>query len=207
MQIATAERYRTPVLQSLCVAGDADIDGVARRCGVAVGIVHGELVAAEALGLVTRCQATGRWSSTPVGRVVVRQLLSDETTETDVARLAALRARISGLETVVNDLMAQWFLRQHPREDGRPGVPINDHRDMVYDAAVLEAVAAAHAELIVGIYAAVVVVPSLERYAGRLADAWRRVRLGDHAALGEPGHDAYFDVWAEFLRELDARTP
>ncbi|MEU7811760.1 hypothetical protein [Pseudonocardia sp. NPDC049154] len=43
------------------------------------------------------------------------------------------------------------------------------------------------------IYAAVVVVPRLERYVGRLADAWRRVRLGDHAALGDPEKDAYFD--------------
>jgi hypothetical protein len=64
-------------------------------------------------------------------------------------------------------------------------------------------VAESHAERIAAIYRAVVLSTRLERYAGRLADAWRRVRLGDHAALAEPGEDAYFGVWAEFRKDVD----
>ncbi|MEU7810893.1 hypothetical protein [Pseudonocardia sp. NPDC049154] len=204
MLTATPERYRTRVLRALCVAGSSTVEGVARRSGIGVGIVHGELLAAESVGLVAHCAATGRWSSTAIGRILLRRLTSAETVEGRRTRLAGLRPRLAELDVEVANLTSRWFLREGEAGDRGAATVINDHHDPIYDAAVLEDVARTHPDRITAIYAAVVVVPRMERYAGRLADAWRRARLGENAALGDPEHDAYFDVWAEFLRDFDA---
>ncbi|MCE3552896.1 hypothetical protein LWC33_15695 [Pseudonocardia sp. RS11V-5] len=202
MLTVAPQRYRADVLRALCVAGPSAVEAVARRSGIKTGIVHGELLAAEAVGLVVHCPATGRWSSSAAGRVMTKRLVSGEVDPGARTGLGSLARRLADLDREVAVLMSRWFLREGETDGEHGTVTINDHTDPIHDAAVLEEVSRSHPDRISAIYAAVVIVPRLERYAGRLADAWRRVRLGDHAALGDPDCDPYFDVWAEFLRDV-----
>jgi hypothetical protein len=195
--------YQGAVLRALCLSGRSDLAGVVRRCGFSGGVVHGELLAAEAAGLVAECAATGQWHVTPIGSIVNATVAASELTDGARRKMHELQPRLKDLDTGLAALRARWFLREVAARGESMLVP-NDHHDPLYDAAVLDDIRHTHPDRLSAMYAAVVLEPRLERYAGRLADAWRRVRRGDHAALGDADRDAYFDVWAEFVRDVAA---
>jgi len=78
----------------------------------------------------------------------------------------------------------------------------NDHKDEVYDAAVLARLPPIDAATTLVIDEIAAVVPRFASYKRRLANALAKTQAGDHRYLTAPDRDSYHTVWFELHQDL-----
>jgi pyruvate,orthophosphate dikinase len=108
---------------------------------------------------------------------------------------AALDAFLE-LDDRVKDTVTAWQLR-----DAGAGV-VNDHSDAEYDAAVLERLAALHADAAAWCTSVEAGLPRLGDYRVRLATALDRAQGGDGRYVASPRVDSFHGVWFELHEDL-----
>jgi hypothetical protein len=98
------------------------------------------------------------------------------------------------------ELVTKWQLK-----DGA----LNSHDDTTYDEKILAAVEAVHCQVVRILDDAAGVVPELGDYKRRLANAWQRIRGGNHDWLAGPFVDSHHAIWFElhqYLIDITGRT-
>ncbi len=147
-------------------------------------------------GLVSN--SAGALKLTDAGAERVAALLAaDRAAWGEAAANAALDAFLA-LDHRVKDTVTAWQLR-----DADAGT-INDHTDPDYDAAVLERLAAVHADAAAWFTAAEAGPSRLADYRTRLSAAVERAQAGDGRYVASPRVDSYHGIWFELHEDLIA---
>ena len=192
------------VLHAVRILGTAGDVTVAARYGLDAGIVRELLLDLEAFGLVTWSEfaGVGGWSLTARGRAdderrLAAEVAADPTGNTAVVVGEAL-ADFEPLNARLRQACTDWQLR--PGDGAR--LAVNDHRDLAWDARVLDDLGDAVAG----------VRPLLDRLAGvlarfagydaRLDDALTAVRDGDGSRVAGLGAASVHGVWMELHEDL-----
>ncbi|HEX9969530.1 MAG TPA: hypothetical protein VGB03_05270 [Acidimicrobiales bacterium] len=187
------------VLHALRLKGLAETDTVASSAGIPADEVGATLAALLDAALVSR--RDGRlsgWSLTTEGRQA-----HDEALCAEVARLGARPAvegayrRFLPLNREALAVCTDW---QMHLEDGR--TVLNDHRDAAYDRAVLDRLAAVHAEAEPLCRELAEAAPWFAGYGRRLGNALAQVQAGDFDWFTTPVIDSYHTVWFELHEDL-----
>jgi pyruvate,orthophosphate dikinase len=100
------------------------------------------------------------------------------------------------LDHRVKETVTAWQLR-----DAEAGV-LNDHSDAAYDVAVLERLAALHADAAAWCTSVEAGLPRLGDYRARLSAALERAEAGDGRYVASPRVDSYHGVWFELHEDL-----
>ena len=197
--MAATSDLRTLVLHGLRLKGFADAAAAAEAVGLDEADAKPELDALVGEGLATYRE--GRLSGfalTPAGREAHGRRLAEELDAS--GQRDAVRAAYERFLAINQDLLGictAWQLREVGGEQ-----VVNDHADAAHDAAVVERLAALHAEVapICADLAA-----TLDRFGGygpRLADALARVQAGDTDWFTKPMIASYHTVWFELHEDL-----
>jgi len=112
------------------------------------------------------------------------------------AAIAALDAFLA-LDARMKETVTAWQLRT---SEGEPVV--NDHSDAGYDRAVLERLAALHADAAAWLEPLASACPRLGGYRPRLARALERALAGDPKFVASPRVDSYHGIWFELHEDL-----
>ncbi|MDH3752378.1 MAG: transcriptional regulator [Acidimicrobiia bacterium] len=194
-----ASDHRLLMLHALRLRGFVPADVLADGTGFAVADVEATLVDLDAGGLARYREGrmTG-WMLTPDGRAEGERLLADELDAAGrrdlvMACYEAFLARNSEMLEVCT----AWQMRE---EDGEQKV--NDHRDVAYDADVIERL---------GVLDATVqpicadLADGLARFAGygpRFTSSLEKIRMGDSDWFTKPMIDSYHTTWFELHENL-----
>lgn len=190
---------RLLVLHALRIKGLAEPDAVTTMMGTDPDATGDELVALEALDLVTfRHGRMPGYRLTPEGRVLGERLLHDELDETG-ARPTIEQAYRDFLRPndELLDVCTAWQLRPVDGEQ-QP----NDHRDPEYDRGVVERLVAVHDDVEPVL---ATLEDALARFGGhrvRLRTALDHVRAGDHDWFTKPMFPSYHSTWFELHEDL-----
>ena len=84
----------------------------------------------------------------------------------------------------------------------RHAAVVNDHTDVPYDAAVLDRLAAVHADAAAWFSGAAAGPRRLTDYQARLARALERAHDGDGRYVASPRVDSYHGIWFELHEDL-----
>jgi hypothetical protein len=185
------------VLHALRCVGTAGLTRLAATTGLEEPDVESELIDLAVAGFTTRDADFGVWSLTEAGRAEDVKRITDEL-ESAAARPAVMAA-FDGflvLNPELLDLCTAWQLRS------ADGVMIaNDHRDLAYDARVLDRFADFHrrAGVVCGELSAA--LPRFARYRVRLAEALDQTRSGKLEQLAD-SMSSYHAIWAELHEDL-----
>jgi hypothetical protein len=189
---------RLRVLHALRLVGFADTEVIARRTGLPDSVVVAALVPAEQEGLARRRE--GRmpgWILTADGRAEGERLLAAELQESggrDV--IAAAYRRFLGQNGELLSVCTAWQVRDENSQR------LNDHADLVYDAAVVERLAAVDAGIRPVCADLAAELDRFSGYAERFAAAIDRVRAGEKEWFAKPLIDSYHTVWFELHEDL-----
>ncbi len=145
-------------------------------------------------GLTTAVAGAHRLAESGTARAAAL-LEADRATWGEDAATAALDAFLA-LDHRVKDTVTAWQLR-----DADAGV-VNDHADPAYDAAVLERLAALHADAIAWFTGAEAGPRRLSDYRTRLGRAVGAARAGDGRYVASPRVDSYHGIWFELHEDL-----
>ena len=145
-------------------------------------------------GLVTT--VAGAFRLTDAGTTQVTALLdADRRAVGAVAATAALDAFVE-LDRRLKDCVTAWQLRDSATQ------VLNDHADATYDAAVLDRLAALHADANTWLEPLRIDCPRLGDYADRLDRALAATRSGDNRFVASPRVDSYHGIWFELHEDL-----
>ena len=187
------------VLHALRIRGLASEAVLAVVTGLAVEEVQDLLAAMATTGLVARrggrmpgFTLTAQGTATHVSR-----LAEDMSTDTR-QQVEQAYGRFLPVNTAFKHLCTSWQLRLMP--DGSE-VP-NDHTDAVYDAVVVERLAALHGDVVRVVADVVAELPRFATYDPRFTAALRRVQDGDRSAFSRPLSDSYHDIWMELHEDF-----
>lgn len=190
---------RTLVLHGLRLKGFAEADAVAD----AASIPYDETAALldELVDQDLAARRNGRISGytlTPAGRAQHAYLLAEELDRAGVREAVhATYGRFLGLNGTLLAVCTEWQLRDVDGESN-----LNDHTDPVYDATVIEHLAALHTQVEP---LCAELASSLERYSPygpRLRQALDRVEAGEVDWFTKPMIPSYHSVWFELHEDL-----
>ena len=186
---------RSLVLHGVRLKGLAEPATLAALWEIDEGEVEVQLKSLSDDGLVQR--RDGRlsgWSLTNEGTAADDSQLQEELDSTG-ARPAIEDAyrRFCGLNRELLEVCTAWQL-----VDGA----INDHADAAYDTAVIDRLAALHAEVEPALADLAAALPRFARYPVRLDDALGKIRGGDADWFTKPLLDSYHTVWFELHEDL-----
>lgn len=187
------------VLHVLRIKGIAVVDVIAPATGLGVRGVREELRELETGGFVHFREGTvSGWGLTAAGRQRERELVAAEL-EASNARTAleAWYADFRSLNSAFLRICTDWQLRG----DGEERV-LNDHADLDWDRAVLNALTSIGEELRARLGDLVVLLPRLHPYRERLATALAQVAAGELAWVTGPLIDSVHTVWFELHEDL-----
>ncbi len=111
------------------------------------------------------------------------------------AAVAALDAFLA-LDQRMKDTVTAWQLRD------AAGRVVNDHADAAYDRAVLDRLAALHADAVAWLTPLEVGCPRLGAYRVRLGRAAEAAQAGDGRYVASPRVDSYHGIWFELHEDL-----
>jgi pyruvate,orthophosphate dikinase len=138
----------------------------------------------------------GAFRLTDAGTTQVTALLdADRRAVGAVAATAALDAFVE-LDRRLKDCVTAWQLRDSATQ------VLNDHADVTYDAAVLDRLAALHADANTWLEPLRIDCPRLGDYADRLDRALAATRSGDNRFVASPRVDSYHGIWFELHEDL-----
>jgi hypothetical protein len=190
---------RMLVMHGLRLKGFAEAAAAADTVGVREGDAKPLLdqLVVEGLATFRDGKVTG-FSLTKPGREEHARLLSAELEATG-ARGAVESAyrQFLQLNTELLSICTEWQLRD---VDGEPTA--NDHGDALYDAAVIEKLAALHARVEPICTELGAALDRFSGYGPRLASALRRVQAGDGDWFTKPMIASYHTVWFEMHEDL-----
>ena len=187
------------VLHALRLKGLAEATALSTALGVPAAAVDTTLAALADDALVWR--RDGRlsgWSLTDEGRCLHDKTLLAEVERLGVRpRVEPVYRRFLPLNREVLAVCTDWQLHV---QDGR--TMLNDHSDAGRDRAVLDRLAAVHAEARPLLRELAEAAPWMAEYGGRLANALARVQDGDFDWFTTPVIDSFHTVWFELHEDL-----
>ncbi len=180
------------LLRLVGLKGRASADILADSLSLPSDVVVASYMPLCERGLCTK--AGGILRMTPAGRERLSLLLADERAHIDPAAVVALYEDFCVFNAELKEIMTGWQLKR----DGTP----NDHRDAVYDAAVLQRLADLHGRIGPLMQRLARLSPRLAAYGVRLARAAARVAAGDLGYVARIIIDSYHTVWFELHEDL-----
>jgi hypothetical protein len=190
---------RLLVLHGLRLKGVAPPEAVADAVGLPRAEVAALLDELAAEGLVDHREGRlAGWALTRAGRSAHERLLAREA-DTDAVRprVEGAYGRFRELNPDVLDVVSRWQVR----EVG--GKPVrNDHRDPVYDEAVVHDLSAIHRDTRPVCDRLAGTLDRYRPYGPRLTHAVERVRAGDTDYFAKPMIPSYHTVWFELHEDL-----
>lgn len=187
------------MLHGVRLKGFAEAATVAGLWGLDEGEAEAELKGLTEEGLVQR--RDGRisgWTLTPRGRETHADLVAAELQAAGVR--GAIEAAYRRFLDLNGDLLATCTAWQLRTTDA--GQVVNDHTDRTYDAEVVERLAGIHEAVDPVLADLAATLERFERYPSRLADALRRVQLGETEWFTKPLVDSYHTIWFELHEDL-----
>jgi pyruvate,orthophosphate dikinase len=141
--------------------------------------------------------AAGSFRLTADGKVVAKEKIAADAEHWGADNaLAALDAFLA-LDQRMKETITAWQMRE--LQGART---FNDHSDAVYDAKVLDDLAALHADASAWLRPLVAGLPRLAAYHERLERAEAAARAGDNRFVASPRVDSYHGVWFELHEDL-----
>jgi pyruvate, orthophosphate dikinase len=131
------------------------------------------------------------------GRALALEALERERIGLDPHRIEAEYEKFTPLNGVFKAMVTDWQMRQ---VDGK--AVRNDHKDDVYDAAVLARLPPIDAATALVIDEIAAFAPRFASYKRRLANALAKIQAGDQRYLTAPDRDSYHTVWFELHQDL-----
>ncbi len=188
---ATAE----DVVRCLLIKGYATAEAMAQALTVPAEESSGLLDRLVADGLAEL--AGGMFRLTTDGRALgAERIAADREAWGPEPAEAALDAFLA-LDARMKETVTAWQLREVDGEQ-----VMNDHTDAAYDAAVMERLAALHADADAWLVSIVDGLPRLGTYRGRLGHAAAQAAAGDPRYVASPRVDSYHGVWFELHEDL-----
>ena len=193
---APADLTAADALRGLLVKGLVPADGLAVTISAPASEIKpllDDLVAKDLVEL-----AAGAFRLTGSGKLQALSIF-----ETDRERAGGEAFCVAALDGFValdgrmKDAVTAWQLRN----DG-PEQTFNDHSDAAYDAAVLERLAALHADAVLWIAPVAERLGRLAGYRVRLERALSLAQAGDQRFVASPRVDSYHSVWFELHEDL-----
>lgn len=184
------------VMHSLRLKGFAEVAAIAEVTALTEDVVASVISGLQVEGLTTRRE--GRicgWSLSPAGRSRHLELLRDANGPRDALEHAYKRFLDANDEFKL--LCTDWQLRTVGGEQA-----LNDHTDAAYDAAIIERLAALHADIVPVLDDLAAAVSRFGTYPRRLGSALTRLQGGDQTALARPLSESFHDVWMELHEDL-----
>jgi pyruvate,orthophosphate dikinase len=180
-------------LRLLGLKGRASADILADSLSLPVDAVVASYMPLCECGLCTKAGSSAL-RLTSAGRDRLALLLADERAHADPAAVLALYEDFCAFDNELKQIMTAWQVKG----DATP----NDHRDAVYDAAVLQRLARLHERVGPLLQRLASLSPRLSAYGVRLARAAARVAAGDHSYVARLIADSYHTVWFELHDDL-----
>jgi DNA-binding MarR family transcriptional regulator len=187
------------VLHGVRLKGFAEASAIADLWRLDEGAVDAELKELADDGFVQRREGrvTG-WSLTPDGRAQHAHLVAAELE--DAGTRPQVEVAYRSFREVNPELLATctaWQLRAT-----ETGQSVNDHLDPAYDGSVVQRLAGVHERIEPVLEALGAALWRFGRYPERLANAVRRVQLGESEWFTKPLLDSYHTVWFELHEDL-----
>jgi len=181
-------------LRVIAIKGFAPLEGLADAVLAApddVRPVADDLVASN-----LAANKAGSYGLSEAGRTRVAQLLEDERQRWGLEAASAAIDAFIQLDHRMKEIVTAWQLRDPQAQ------VLNDHSDPEYDGAVIDRLAALHADAMNWLKASTSGCPRLASYGPRLERAMERARAGDHRYIASPRVDSYHGVWFELHEDL-----
>jgi pyruvate,orthophosphate dikinase len=131
------------------------------------------------------------------GKAAGRALIAADAERWGVAGATAALDAFLALDHRMKETVTAWQMR-----DVAGAQAINDHSDAGYDAAVLDGLAALHADASAWLRPLAPGLPRLAAYLERLERAAAAARSGDGRFVASPRVDSYHGVWFELHEDL-----
>jgi hypothetical protein len=190
---------RLLTLHGVRLKGFAEAPAVAALWDLDEAAVDAELKELADEGLVLRRDGrVSGWSVTPDGRAQHARFMAAELEEAGTR--ADVEAAYREFREVNPELLATctaWQLRSTGT-----GQTVNDHLDHAYDASVVQRLAGVHERVEPVLTVLAAALWRYGRYPERLANAVRRVQLGESEWFTKPLLDSYHTVWFELHEDL-----
>jgi pyruvate, orthophosphate dikinase len=180
------------VLRAIAIKGFALPQGVADAVLSTPEGVQPVLDALVADGVAE--STAGAYKLTEAGRTRADDLLTAERTAWGVDDAGAALDTFLDIDHRVKDAVTAWQMRD-PQT-------VNDHSDADYDGAVLERLAAIHADATTWLGPIEPTIPRFSDYRARLDRALDAARGGDGRFVASPRVDSYHSIWFELHEDL-----
>ncbi|MEO5965699.1 MAG: PEP-utilizing enzyme, partial [Candidatus Limnocylindrales bacterium] len=182
-------------LRVLIVKGYAGPDAIATAAGgvPAEAAIVVERLVADGLAEV----AVGSFRLTAAGREAAAALVADDTAAWGVDLAVAALDAFLALDHRMKDTVTAWQTREVGGVQG-----LNDHADPTYDRAVLNRLAALHADATAWLDGLEGAPKRMRTYAARLAAAAAQADAGDGRYVASPRVDSYHGAWFELHEDL-----
>ena len=140
--------------------------------------------------------SAGALRLTESGSNRVAALLAEEQAAWGLDNAEAALDAFLALDVRMKDIVTAWQMR-----DAEAGV-VNDHADADYDRAVLDRLAALHADTVDWLTPSETGWPRLAGYRVRLGRAAEAAHAGDGRYVASPRVDSYHGIWFELHEDL-----
>ncbi|HET9458162.1 MAG TPA: pyruvate, phosphate dikinase [Candidatus Limnocylindrales bacterium] len=140
----------------------------------------------------------GAYRLTEAGTARAGELLAMDRERWGTDEAAQALETFLALDVQMKETVTAWQLR--PTDGGEP--PINDHTDVEYDRAVLDRLAALHADASAWLAPIESACGRLAGYGERLERAVERALAGDTKYVASPRVDSYHGIWFELHEDL-----
>ena len=140
----------------------------------------------------------GAYRLTPAGAARAAELMAADREAWGAEAAAEALEAFLALDTRMKDTVTAWQLR--PTDGGEP--ELNDHADPDYDRAVLDRLAALHADATAWLEPLEAACARLSGYRERLGRALDRAVAGDEKYVASPRVDSLHGVWFELHEDL-----
>ena len=181
-------------LRAIGIKGFAQPQGVADVVLARPEDVRPVLDALVADGLVA--PSAGALRLTESGSSRAAELLAEEQAAWGLGNAEAALDAFLALDQRTKDIVTAWQMR-----DAAAGV-VNDHTDADYDRAVLDRLAALHADAVAWLAPLEIGCPRLAGYRVRLGRTAEAAQAGDGRYVASPGVDSYHGIWFELHEDL-----
>lgn len=178
---------------ALKIKGFANVEALAESMALTVKHVEEHLRALASSGHAMFREARGLWQLTPEGRSAHSEALAADVARFPIEALTLAYGQFLVLNEEFKELCGRWQLR-----NGQP----NDHRDVTYDAVLIDDLIELDRRAQPIIEAMSLVLTRLAPYATRLDSARRNVVNGDHKFFTGVMCGSYHDIWMELHEDL-----
>lgn len=187
------------MLHGVRLKGFAEASAVAELWRLDADEVDGELKELAADDYVQRRDGrVSGWSLTPEGRAYHARLVAVELEETGSrSQVEDAYGRFREVNPELLATCTAWQLRTT-----ETGQAVNDHTDAAYDSSVVSRLAVVHDAVEPLLDELAGALWRFARYPERLANAVRRVQLGQSEWFTKPLLDSYHTVWFELHEDL-----